>query len=415
MARAPSTVDEVEGLDEEFLYHLGRGSDLLSKGQPEPAKASLERAMELRPKDAKALGLLGQAYYKLGRYEDAAATYQRLVDENPIEAAARVNLGLANLKARRYEDAVKQLTIALDMNPEHRKAMGYLGLALLESGDPRRAREWFARSGSEQMVARCDELLAARAAPDGPPPVHPGEQPEPIHTPVPGALPPPSARDEIPGLAPFSAARLIPPSADPFVSDGRALTVNVRGEVVARLDGLFAARGALEMKPEVKRFRGRATDKPFGEGRRRMHRVAGEGALLYRAAGRRFTPLDLGAESGYFREEVVFALEEPVVYENGRVPSRLSGDLNLVHLRGRGRFLLVTDGDPVSVEVTGEAPLRVPLDALVGWVGALTPRIVSWGDVVGGDDGRDGGALVELVGAGRVLVDPAWDAGARGE
>jgi hypothetical protein len=39
--------------------------------------------------------------------------------------------------------------------------MGYLGLALLESGDAARARGWFDKAGSEQMVRRCDELLAA--------------------------------------------------------------------------------------------------------------------------------------------------------------------------------------------------------------------------------------------------------------
>ena len=73
------------------------------------------------------------------------------------------NLGLACLKARRLLDAVRQLEIALDLHPDHRKAMGYLGLALLEAGDAARARTWFAKAGSEQMVARCDELLAAQA------------------------------------------------------------------------------------------------------------------------------------------------------------------------------------------------------------------------------------------------------------
>jgi hypothetical protein len=43
--------DEVEGIDEEFLFHLNRGSELLVRGEAEPARASLERALELRPKD----------------------------------------------------------------------------------------------------------------------------------------------------------------------------------------------------------------------------------------------------------------------------------------------------------------------------------------------------------------------------
>jgi len=138
--------------------------------------------------------------------------------------------------------------------------------------------------------------------------------------------------------------------------------------------------------------------------------VAGEGMLLYRAEGRRHTALDLGGDAGYFREEVVFALEESVVFENGRVPSKLSADLDLVHLRGRGRFLLATDGEPVAVEVGPEAPLRVPLEALVGWVGALTPKVVALLEPpAGAPSGAEGTGpvMVELTGEGRALVDPA--------
>jgi len=410
MARpARGGTDEVEGLDEEFLYHLGRGSDLLGKGEAEAARASLERAMELRPRDAQVLGLLGQAYYKLGRFEDAAEVYGRLVDENPIEAAARVNLGLACLKARRYPEAVKQLSIALDMNPDHKRALGYLGLAWLESGDPGKAREFFVRSGSDHLVARCDEALASA----GPPPMAPvpGAEygPEPLRAPAPvpaAARPGPAG---VPGLAAYAAARLTAAGAEPFTSDGHTLTVAVRGELLCRVDGLFAARGNVRMLPAMKRFRGRSTDKPFGEAGRRMQRVSGEGTLHFSAEGRRFTALDLGSEAGYFREDVVFAFEEAVVYENGRVPSQTGADLDLVHLRGRGRFLLVTIGEPVAVEVSGGAPLRVPQDALVGWLGALTPRVAGFSELSPAGEAQEGAGpvLVELTGDGRALVDPA--------
>jgi tetratricopeptide (TPR) repeat protein len=413
VARAIGPEDEVEGLDEEFLYHLSRGSDLLAKGEAEAAKASLERAAQLRPRDSKVLGLLGQAAYRLGRFEESAGAYGRLVDDNPVEAAARVNLGLACLKAKRYADAVKQLGIALDLNPDHKKAMGYLGLAHFESGNVRAARDWFARAGSELMVARCDEVLASSARrPDAVVLSAAVEDvPEPIHTPVPGVAAPARLPAGSLALAAWAAGRLVSPlGADPFASDGRTLAIAVRGEVLARLDGLFAARGALQMSQAMKRFRGRATDKPFGEGVRRMHRVTGEGMLLYRAGGRRHTALDLGGDAGYFREEVVFALEESVVFENGRVPSKLSADLDLVHLRGRGHFLLATEGEPVAVEVGPEAPLRVPLEALVGWVGALTPKVVALLEPpAGAPSGAEGTGpvMVELTGEGRAIVDPS--------
>jgi Tetratricopeptide repeat len=406
---------EVEGLDEEFLFHLNRGSELMGRGEAEAARAALERALELRPKDAKVLGLLGQSYYKLARFPEAVAAWQRLVDDNPVEPGARVNLGLANLKAKRHAEAVKQLEIALDLSPDHRKAMGYLGLALLESGDASRARDWFRKAGSDGMVARCEEILAGGAirssAGPSPEPVGGESHPSPEPMPAPGAAPAIRAASTTqPALAAWAATRVVrAASGETFVVGPDALTVAVRGEVLVRLDGLFASRGRITLRPELKRFRGRETDRPFGDGPSRMVRVIGEGVLLFRAAGRRFTALDLGTDAGYFREEVVFGFEEPVAFENGRVPSRLSADLNLVHLRGRGRMLLLTADEPVAVDVTPDAPLRLPLSALVGWIGALTPRVTT---LAGDDEDMGGEAAVELTGEGRVLADPAAAPGA---
>jgi Flp pilus assembly protein TadD/uncharacterized protein (AIM24 family) len=415
---------EVEGLDDEFLFHLTRGTELIGAGDVDGARAALERARTLRPKDVKVLGLLGQAYYRLGRFEDAGDVWQRLVDESPVEPAARVNLGLARLKAKRHADAAKQLEIALDLNPEHPKAMGYLGLALLEGGDPGAARAWFVRSGSEQMVARCDELIARASAlvskdeaegsePEArAPEADPAGQAEPLEPlaiPQHGASPAgePAAADEdaqaspLAALSAWAAERVVAPdAAGTFGVQEGVLAVAVRGEVRVRLTGLFAVRGPIALAGEVKRFRGRTTDTPFGEGAARMHRASGEGVLLLHAGHRRLTALALGGEAAYFREDVVCGLDAGIAFENGRVPSS-AGELNLVHIRGDGALLLATRGAPVAIDVTPGAPLRLPLAALVGWTGALTPRL---GPLA---DDADGSLLaVELTGEGRALADP---------
>lgn len=407
MPRLARGGDPVEDPEDEFVLHLNRGSEQLAAGDAAAARASLESALALRPKDAKVLSLLGQACYRQGLYDDAVVAWQRLVDENPVEPAARVNLGLALLKAKRYPEARKELEIALDMNPEHRKAMGYLGLALLESGSPAEAREWFRKAGSGHMVARCDEVIAggwqtvALATPI------PEPTPGPGGTPIlgtPGAFAAVGAAPAGEVLSAWAAARRVEVEPDEVFSvrDG-VVTVAVRGTVLSRLDGLFAVRGAVTLAGELKRFRGRATDKPFGEGATRMHRARGTGELLHRAGDRRFTSLALDGDAAYLREEVVFGLEDGLAFENGRVPSSSAVELNLVHLRGRGRFLLATAGEPVSLEVTPAAPLRVPLPALVGWMGGLTPRIVPLAE------GWEvpGVVVVELAGEGRVLADPA--------
>jgi uncharacterized protein (AIM24 family)/Tfp pilus assembly protein PilF len=409
LSRAPARLEEdAAGADEEFLFHLGRGGTLLAEGDAEGAEAALRRASTLRPRDVQALGLLGQALYKLARYDDAAEVYGRLVDESPAEAAARVNLGLASLKAKHHAQAVRQLEIALDLNPEHKKAMGYLGLAWLEQGDFTRARGWFGRAGSEAMVAKCDELLAL-AKPAAAAAALEAAQPEPTAAEAPAAeaLPDDTAAaptEATEGLAAFAAARLVGRAgAGPFTLRGERLVATVRGQLLARGEGLLAARGALTLTPEMKRFRGRATEKAFGEGARRMLRAVGEGELLYAAGERRLVPLALEGDAGYFREDAVFALEEAVAFENGRVAAQGGPDLHLVHLRGRGEVLLEARGEVAALEVAPGAPVRVAVAALVGWTGALTPRV---GPLVDGGGAAAGEALaVELSGEGRVLVD----------
>jgi hypothetical protein len=421
VARRGADADQVEGLDEEFLFHLQRGSDLLARGEADGARDALERALGLRARDPKVLGLLGQACYRLGKYDDAIVAWQRLVDESPAEPAARVNLGLAFLRARRQSQAVRQLEIALDLNPDHKKAMGYLGLALMESGDPERAREWFRKAGSDQLVAKCDQLLGQGATESGradgaaggggvlPTDVEDeAPAPEPIPERMSGAEPGPTAGPSqagapggLPDLVGWAIARtLAVPDAAPFAVVDGFLAIRVRTDLRARLSGLLAVRGVVEAEPEVKRFRGRPTEKPFGEGADRIHRLRGDALLLFAPGARRFTPLRI-PDAAFLREEALFAMEEPIVFENGRVPSAELAELNLVHLRGPGGVLIVGRGAPRALEVASGAPLRLPVEALLGWFGALTPRLVA---LVEG--GPAEAVAVELAGDGTVLVDP---------
>src|SRR5206468_10980294 len=157
--------------------------------------------------------------------------------------------------------------------------------------------------------------------------------------PEPSAEPPPSMSQYT------SAKRLpVPAQAGGFAIGPSEVLIQVRGEMLTRLDGLVASWGSLTMKPELKRFRGKATDKPFGEGSRRMLRASGEGRYVISREGRCFTALELGDEPAYFREEVLLAFEESILFENGRVPSKGGTDLHLVHMRGSDQMLLATFG-----------------------------------------------------------------------
>ena len=136
-----------------------------------------------------------------------------------------------------------------------------------------------------------------------------------------------------------------------------------------------------------------------------MLRALGQGRFVIAREGRRFTALELGDEPAYFREEILFAFEESLLFENGRVPSRAGSDQHLVHLRGHGRLLLVTVGMPRSAEVVKGEPLRIPMDQLVGWHGPnIQPRLVPICE-----EAPELGVALELSGEGRALVDAPED------
>ncbi|WP_224245688.1 tetratricopeptide repeat protein [Hyalangium gracile] len=187
-----------------------------------------------------------------------------------------------------------------------------------------------------------------------------------------------------------------------FTVGASGFSARVDGELLTRLEGLVAFTGSLTFQPEMKRFRGRTTDKAFGEGSARVVRATGRGVLFVEPAEERiFQAVDLGDESAYFRDEYVFAFEEPVMFENGRVPSEVAPDLDLVHLRGNGKVLLSLTGPLRSVRVGMEAAVTVPLAYLVGWQGNLTPRVVA---LLVGAGGEVLKTAVELSGEGFALI-----------
>jgi hypothetical protein len=435
-------------VNDDFHALLERGSSLLASGDLDAARDAFVAALALRPDDAGARGFLAQAEYKRGDHDAAAAIYDGLVRDRPDDPTLRVNLGLAHLKAGRLDVAVREFRTACDLAPDHRKARRYLGLALARRGDPAAAREEFARAGEAELARRMEDLLAGpgegagpAAAAVGPTAIdgdgalaqvasgglsrlevedqpfapaeegaapaegwRPGEPAEEAPRGSPGLLPEPPAR--VPTLAAFvELARLPPPPDGPFSTGPFGAAIQVRGSLITRLDGVYAARGALGFEPMQQRFRGRPTERPFGEGVRQVFRATGQGSLLVSpqdpaGGARTLAALRLADEEAFFCEGPVFAFDESLDHENGRVPGP-PADLPLLRLRGRGHVLLATPGRVRSIRVTGE-PLRVPSSRLVGWTGALAPRLLP----LEGAPSAGFGVGVELAGEGEVLVVP---------
>jgi len=434
--------EEETAANQEFDRALTAGAEALQRGDAQTARQLLEESLRHKPGHQRARNLLGLSLFKLGELVKAESIYRALLEDHPADPTLRVNLGLVFLKAGAASDATRCFETALDLSPEHKKAQNYLGLALAQKGELARAREWFLKAGNEALAEKMERDLAASPIRDvaqnaegalaAPRPfksaLEPGETAAANNQGEDGArwiateggrsnreVPAIEMRpgraagavavpvDEPSVLATYTAERRLsmPAGESGFAIGATEVVVQVRGALLTRLDGLVASWGQLALKPELKRFRGKATDKFFGEGGRRMLRASGAGRFIISREGRTFTALELGDEPAYFREETLFAFEESIVFENGRVPSRSGYDLHVVHLRGRGKLLLVTAGLPKSVELGKSEPLRIPMDQLVGWHGPLIqPRVVP---IV--EEAPEMGVALELSGEGRALVD----------
>jgi hypothetical protein len=198
-----------------------------------------------------------------------------------------------------------------------------------------------------------------------------------------------------------SGAWVREPTAGPFHVGPDGLAVTVDGEMLMRMDGLVAVVGGLEVKPETRRRRGRPTEEPFGQGALQLQRVTGNGMVYLEPGKSTFHAVDLRDQNGisydddgaYLREELVFAFEEPIFFENGRVSGE-GQSLELAHLKGNGRVLLQLEGNLRAMPIPTAAPLVVPLPRLVGWFGRVSPRLMGFG----------GRGAMELTGEGYALL-----------
>jgi len=140
--------------NEDFLFHLYRGSELLQDNRVLEAKSELEHALTLQPRDPKGQDLLAVVYFRIGLYPHAIQIYEELLRENPRDHSLRLNVALCYLKTGQAQAAREQLETVVQNNPHHRRAWGYLGLAFERLGDLDKAVLAFERGSHTQMAKR---------------------------------------------------------------------------------------------------------------------------------------------------------------------------------------------------------------------------------------------------------------------
>jgi uncharacterized protein (AIM24 family) len=168
-------------------------------------------------------------------------------------------------------------------------------------------------------------------------------------------------------LSQLATDQLVRPDdgGEPFeVTASGALVIRVTERVLTRLDGVHVTGGELEFEPAMRRSRGSQIDEKFDYGGARMHSVSGNGYLIAVGSEKQFTAVMLDDDIFYLREDLVFAFEASLRWENGHVPG-LRGKLPVVQFRGDGAVALRTTKPLVRVKLPAQGVVLVdPSDAL---------------------------------------------------
>ena len=191
------------------------------------------------------------------------------------------------------------------------------------------------------------------------------------------------------------------------ITPGGALIIRVSERVFTRLDGVHVTGGDLTYEIATRRSRGHHIEERFDHGGTPLHSVTGKGYLIATPASRApadahaFTAVELDDDILYVREDLVFAFESTLRWENGNVPG-LRGKLHVVQFRGDGALALRLVRPLVRVKLPPQGLVFVDAERLAGWIGRVIPRAV-----VPPSGGPLGATCVECTGEGIVLVEPA--------
>jgi tetratricopeptide (TPR) repeat protein len=126
--------------NEKNLFDLG--SDLLNHQGYRPALTVFEFAIQRYPKSAKLRVGLGVSYYSLGQYDNAVEALCRAVDLNPKDTKALDFLGkMQDISSAYAQEVEKHLSDFAREYPSNAAAQYFYALSLLKHGDSNRQAE----------------------------------------------------------------------------------------------------------------------------------------------------------------------------------------------------------------------------------------------------------------------------------
>ena len=415
----------------------------LKTGQAGSARFELERVIELNPHHARAWGYLGLAFQRLGDYERACHAFvagghetmaRRLMEMvGPSPDAAPIGPPSPDLAVigRAAGDAIDELEKKEFRTDSERAPRTPSGTwSAVEPGREPAPHERQTRrpslppsflpslAPSESLlppVVRAPDLASILADTPIPPP------PAAARFDASGA-PTPHSRRPLETLAPPEppealARRLLlvfprvqraatHPSGLVLLQSARSIAV--RFDTVRSL-GFGSGYTTTMMN---RRTRGKELEEPLGGAASPLFSIEGSGSLVIGpTVGTRLSLVALTSDPLFVRESALVAMEENVVYENGRLAAGGEGDsIAMVQLTSAasgpapapgGSAVLALPPSVWALEVPSDGRgVLVRAHSVLGWMGRVTPRAVSPSDAPAKMRG-----FISLSGEGTVLVD----------
>ena len=169
-----------------------RGACRAELGDTTGARADLDRALELGPRDPVTFNSRGYHLYALnGRYREAIAEYDRAIKLDPNYSFAFNNRGWAFYKLGDRDRAMRNITLAGRKRRSNPYVHRNLGLIAVDDGEPERACRFFRQAldlgFTEQYGTEVQDLIRAHCGGDPtavPKPDAPGKPQQRTNAPV---------------------------------------------------------------------------------------------------------------------------------------------------------------------------------------------------------------------------------------
>jgi tetratricopeptide (TPR) repeat protein len=181
------------------------------------------------------------------------------------------------------------------------------------------------------------------------------------------------------------------------VSETGHLIVRVTDRLWSRTDGIVVTGGSLHFEPATRRVRGQQQAEKFAPLGRDMTVVSGQGYLVAAPGSGEFVAVALDDDILYLREDLVYAFEGTLRWENGNVPG-LRGQFGVVQFRGDGAVALHSSKPLLRSKLSAATPSTIPVATLAGWIGRVVPRAVA---TVEGEPI----VMIECSGEGVILIE----------